>query len=292
MIETPEIAIERVAFAAGSRTVSNLEAGVDPKIIEATGFPARRVAAEGESLKSLFLKAAEDIPKIASAGGVVVATFSAQDRFPSLAVSLASALKLPSSAPAIDVSAACSAYPYALYVAGRIAADTGKKVLLFDGDLQSPLTDPSDIATAPLFSDAATVSVVSSSPGASAKSQFAFYSRASDALNCPAGGPVSMDGFGVFSFVAAEVAPFLKDFLSEAGGGVDAFVPHQANMYMVRQLARSLGLEDRLATSGEVYANPGSCSVPLTIAHAQVKGRALLAGFGAGLSASAAIVKI
>jgi 3-oxoacyl-[acyl-carrier-protein] synthase III len=56
-----------------------------------------------------------------------------------------------------------------------------------------------------------------------------------------------------------------------------------------------------LLTSGEQYANPGSCSVPLTLAShtgaaalvaAQSRPRALLAGFGAGLSAAAASVEI
>ena len=63
-------------------------------------------------------------------------------------------------------------------------------------------------------------------------------------------------------------------------------------MYMVRQLASALGLADQLASAGERYANTGSCSVPLAIASSSAAGRALLAGFGAGLSASAALVRI
>ncbi len=72
---------------------------------------------------------------------------------------------------------------------------------------------------------------------------------------------------------------------------------------MVRQLAKSLNLSDQLLTSGELYANPGSCSVPLTLAAGSTVGRsprdrrtppplALLAGFGAGLSAAAAFVEL
>lgn len=105
-----------------------------------------------------------------------------------------------------------------------------------------------------------------------------------------------MDGFGVFSFVAAEVSPFLSDFLQNVrmrdSRTIDVFAPHQANMYMVRRLAKSLGLSGCLAAGGEVYANTGSCSIPLSLAHSGLKGRALLAGFGAGLSAAAATVEI
>ena len=63
-------------------------------------------------------------------------------------------------------------------------------------------------------------------------------------------------------------------------------------MYMVRQLAKSLNLESQLRTSGERFANPGSCSVPLTLAATEGSGRAILAGFGAGLSAAAVEVTI
>ena len=218
-------------------------------------------------------------------GAVVCATFSNGERFPGLAVKVAAGLGIGAAAPAIDLQAACSAYPYALYVAGRLAADTGRKVLLVDGDVQSPLTDASDASTAPLFSDASTATLVGAARG---ESEFAFLSRAGDALECAAEGPIRMDGFKVFSFVAADVTRFLRGF----GTGFDIFVPHQANMYMVRQLAKSLGLEDRLVTCGAEFANPGSASVPLALALHARPGRALLAAFGAGLSAAAAVVRI
>ena len=61
---------------------------------------------------------------------------------------------------------------------------------------------------------------------------------------------------------------------------------------MVRQLAKSLGLSDRLLTIPEDRKNPGSCSVPMAIAESGKKGRMLIAGFGAGYSASAGIVRV
>ena len=296
MIETPEIAIVRVAFAAGETIVDNGPA--DAGSAAATGFASRRVAAPGTTLFDLALEASK---KVISGGGetppvrpcgVVAATFSNEMRFPALSVRIASALGLDPSVPAMDLQAACSAYPYALYVAGRLAADAGGTVLLVDGDLQSRLVDSGDAATAPLFSDAATATLVSARPSSGAKSAFAFLNRASDALSCPPQGPVRMDGFGVFSFVAAEVAPFLSSFVREAGGTIDAFVPHQANMYMVRRLAKAAGLEGILVTCGPEFANPGSCSVPLALAARGVSGRVLLAGFGAGLSAAACVVTV
>jgi 3-oxoacyl-[acyl-carrier-protein] synthase III len=103
-----------------------------------------------------------------------------------------------------------------------------------------------------------------------------------------------MDGFKVFSFVATEVSKFLKDFLSD-GPSPDFFAPHQAQPYMVRQLADGLGLKDALLTIPEETKNPGSCSVPMSLALNADKiagSRVLVAGFGAGYSASAGIVRI
>lgn len=264
MIELPEITVERVQYAFGN----------------------------GEPLPELARKAVDGIG--GGFTGVIAATFSNPSRFPPLSVEIASYLGLDESVAAFDVQMACSAYPYAVYLAGKIAADTGGKVLVVDGDVQSPLVDASDHATAGIFSDGCTASVIS--VDGTGVSRFAFRSRYDEALVCPAAGPVKMDGFKVFSFVATEVSAFLRVF----GDDFDHFVPHQANAYMVRQLAKTLGLSDKLAVLPPEFKNPGSCSIPMTIAMGSdpvdekkpLRGRALIAGFGAGYSAAAGIVRI
>ena len=289
MIEIPEVVVERVAGVVGALALDNSSVA-SPETIAATGFATRRVATPGATLLGLFLQAARRALggfDPSSIRAVVAATFSAESRFPALSVRLASALGLASSTPAFDLQIACSAYPYALYVASRLAADLNGRVLVIDGDMQSRLTDAADAATSPLFSDAATATVVAP-PSHGATSRFDFLSKASDALVCPEAGPISMDGFKVFAFVASDVVRFLRAF----GDGFDMFVPHQANMYMVRQLAKSLGLESKLAVCGPDLANPGSCSVPLALAAYGRTGRALVCGFGAGLSAAAGIVRL
>lgn len=292
MMRVNEIVLERVEAAVGEVEIDN-RGVLSRKALDATGFTKRYTVKEGEGLFDLAVKAARKIPAevLSQVGGVIAATFSHEKRFPQLSTSIAAELGLAHSVPSFDLQMACSAYPYAVYLASRLSADTGSKILVIDGDVQSALSDPGDLSTTPLFTDAATATVVSAGePGAGAVD---FYSRASDALSCGHAGPIKMDGFGVFSFVATEVAPFLKAFAAEApGDAIDAFVPHQANMYMVRQLAQSLGLGDRLYTCGEEFANAGSASIPLTIATRNVAGRALIAGFGAGLSASAAVVTV
>ena len=266
MIRAPEVVVERIAAATG----------------------------RGEDLRSLAARAVAALGGCArDVGAVVAATFSSPERFPSLAVRVASSLGLPASTPAFDLQMACSAYPYALYVAGRLAADLSRRVLVVDGDVQLPLVDASDHATGSIFSDAVSATVVSSYASSSAVSPFAFLSSLDEeALRCGPSGPIKMDGFRVFSFVATEVSRFLRGFLADAGGSPDQFAPHQANPYMVRQLARSVGLEDRLLAIDEKFKNPGSASVARALASGGRPGTALVAGFGAGYSASAGIVRL
>jgi 3-oxoacyl-[acyl-carrier-protein] synthase III len=61
---------------------------------------------------------------------------------------------------------------------------------------------------------------------------------------------------------------------------------------MVRRLADELGVADRLMTIPEELKNPGSCSVPMALAMKGRPGRVVVAGFGAGYSASAAVVRL
>ena len=256
MIETRGVEIAAVAYRTGGP-------------LREAATAAARAAAEGRK-----------------SAGVVAATFSDPLRFPSLAVSIAGELGLPKDAPAFDIQMACSAYPYAVYAASKLASDLGGEVLVVDGDSHSPLVDPSDPATRGVFADAATATVVRTRD--SFASRFSFMSSASGALECPAAGPLKMDGFKVFSFVATEVSAFLREF----GTSFDMFAPHQANAYMVRQLAKSLSLEDKLLAFDEGMKNPGSCSVPMVLAMKGRPGDALIAGFGAGFSASAATVRL
>lgn len=294
-LRLPRVRIRATAAAAGSAAAGN-SSGDAARAAAASGFRARRVAAPGEDFRSLAAKALASLPEGALEGvrGVVAATYSFPDRFPTLAAFACEAARLKPDSPCVDLQSACSAYPYALWTAAHMSLDTGARVLVLDGDVQSPFCEGADGSTAALFSDAVCASVVECRRDGAPESPFAFLTRPSRALACPAAGPLEMDGFAVFSFVATEAAPFLAAFVDEAGGpgAFDFFVPHQANMYMVRRLAKDLGLSAKLATCGEDLANPGSCSVPSALARGLARGRCLLAGFGAGLSAAACIADV
>lgn len=271
-------------------------------IVKATGFTTRRVASEGTDVIDLALPAAKlalegTVP--ADIGGIVAVSFSNRDRFPTLSARLQHVLGLSTSIAAYDVSMACSGWVYGLCAAAQMVRLTGKKVLLVDGDVQSAWTDRSDANTLAVMGDGASATLLAPGDGVW---DFAFYTDGggADALRCRE--TISMDGFGVFRFVAGSVRKFLASFIQESEllvGTDPVFVPHQANMYMVRQLADALKLRDRTIGSGAKYANTGSCSAALsmadgmdTLANASGRTPVLIAGFGAGLSAAVAATAV
>lgn len=271
-------------------------------IVKATGFAMRRVASEGADVIDLALPAAQRALKgtdPADIGGIVAVSFSSRDRFPALSARLQHTLCLPTSIAAYDISMACSGWVYGLCSAVQMVRLTGRKVLLVDGDVQSAWTDSSDANTLAVMGDGASAALLAPGDGVW---DFVFYTDGggADALRCRE--TISMDGFGVFRFVAGPVRKFLASFIQESEllvGTDPVFVPHQANMYMVRQLADALNLKDRTIGSGAKYANTGSCSAALSMADgmdglSNASGRTpvLIAGFGAGLSAAAAATAV
>ena len=287
-------------------------------IVKATGFTTRRVAPEGTDVIDLALPAAKralEGTDPSDFGGIIAVSFSSRDRFPALSARLQHALCLPTSVAAYDISMACSGWVYGLCSAAQMVRLTGKKVLLVDGDVQSAWTDRSDANTLAVMGDGASATLLAPGDGVW---DFAFYTDGggADALRCRE--TISMDGFGVFRFVAGPVRKFLATLIQKSSlsvgtdpslsvgtdpslpvGTDPVFVPHQANMYMVRQLADALKLRDRTIGSGAKYSNTGSCSAALSMADGMdgllnASGRTpiLIAGFGAGLSAAAAATTV
>lgn len=301
------IDIEAIFGCVPKKTVDNLAeltelVGAEKAsgIVKATGFSVHRRAEQGEDVFDLALPAAQRALEgisVEDVAGVIAVSFSNRDRFPALSARLHRALSLKSDSMAYDMSMACSGWVYGLYAAVQLVKASGRKVLLVDGDVQSAWTDKSDPNTLAVMGDGASATLLAPGEGAW---DFSFYTDGSgaDALRCR--DRISMDGFSVFRFVAGPVRRFIESFIRNTDlykGNTPIFIPHQANMYMVRQLADALGLKDRLVGSGEKYANTGSSSASLSMADGfpveQGKREpVLIAGFGAGLSAGVAATAI
>ena len=294
------------------------------QLLRGSGINRRSIARRGTSSLDLCVAAAKAVLADmaydpAGIVGLVSVSFTPDRPLPGNAAPAQALLGLCEDVATIDLHAHCAGYPYGLWVAGSLALALGGDVLLLCGDVQSPLVSPQDAATYPLFADAGTASLVSIA-GDDCWS-YAFYNDGSrrDALQIPAGGSASplreenlrlqersegslsreidiaMDGLAIYRFVIQDVCNFIADYLRQKGRSPQAyanFIPHQANMKLVPQMAVKAGFDaGQLWLSGEEYGNVAAASLPLTIAHCgpdrlHESELSLLAGFGAGLSAS------
>lgn len=79
--------------------------------------------------------------------------------------------------------------------------------------------------------------------------------------------------------------------------GIDLFVFHQANKYMLEHLRKKLKIdEDKFFVNLAKVGNTVSSTIPIALFDARdenkLKGNVLLAGFGVGLSWGATIIRI
>ena len=112
-----------------------------------------------------------------------------------------------------------------------------------------------------------------------------------------------MEGQSVFRWAVWEMAKVAKHALDVAGVTVDdlaAFVPHQANMRIIDELAKQLKLPDtvQIGRDIETTGNTSAASIPLAThrllqEHPELSGGlSLQIGFGAGLVYGAQVVRL
>ena len=320
MLTLEGVEIEGLAAYVPANEVRN-----DAKVAQATGIVTRRIVPAGTTVVDLCVKAAEKVLADTGAapsdfGAILCVSFTQRDRMPAAAIQAQARLGFPKDIIAFDVSLACSGWVYGLYLAGLLVRQTGKKVLLLDGDVQSDRATDENVRC--LLGDAGTATVIGVRDqgsgirdlGSGIRDQvsgirdrgsgigdrewrFSFFADGEKgaALKMADGGAIEMDGFGVFRFVATDVVAATRDFLSDLKPQTSnlSFVPHQPNVYMVRQLAKSVGIDEvRTMVSCDTLGNLSSASIPVTLVRRQVRGKALLAGFGGGLSISLALVDL
>ncbi len=284
-------------------------------ILERTGIRERRIANPQEALSDLCLPACREA--LAQAGGtaasidlLIVATVTPDMAFPSTGAILADALGARDAA-AYDLSAGCTGFMYAHAQAyGMLAGGLAKRALVVGGDILSRILDWSDRGSAVLFGDGAGAVVLDRV----ARGGFVGFELGADGaggrhLLLPAGGSrlpasaetiagkqhyVEMNGREVFKFATRVLVSSAKKLLAECGRTVeevDVYVPHQANVRIIKHAARRLGIpDDRVVINVERYGNTSSGSIPLALHDAARDGRlqdgrlVLMTGMGAGLT--------
>lgn len=289
----------------------------DEWIRQRTGIIERRRASADQGIIDLAETASrEAIEKAgispAEIGAVIVATISNTVQTPSLAALLADRIHA-TPAPAYDVSAACAGYTYGIAQADAlIRGGLAQYVLVVGAEKLSDFANPTDRSISFLLGDGAGAAIVgpSDTPGIGPTVW------GSDGSKWDAVGmdrtikqgfaddvfpTLRQDGQAVFRWAVWEMAKVAKDALDRAGitpADLTAFVPHQANMRIIDEFAKQLGLPDQVLVARDIQTtgNTSAASIPLAMhrlleEHPEAAGGlALEIGFGAGLVFGAQVV--
>lgn len=194
---------------------------------------------------------------------------------------------------ALDINQGCAGFLVALQTAAHLLLHPAiRKVLILGGDTLSRVVDPDDPTAAMLFGDAGFAAVAGKS--GTAPATFLTNTCSSEAIVIPHGKPFHMAGTEVFNFTITQV-PEQIQALRCAVGLTDPALPdllllHQANAFIVRQIARMCRLpEERVPCRMENRGNTSSASLPLLLCDLAAEGRsgpcnAILSAFGVGLT--------
>lgn len=320
------IVMKGTGSAVPKRRVTNEELGrmvdtSDEWIMSRTGIRARHIAVE-ETTTSLAVEAAEkaldDADVKAEEIDLIIASTVTPDQFlPNLACEVQAAIGAKNAA-AFDVNAACSGFLFALNTAAMYLKGSGAKTALIVGaETLSKIVDWKDRSTCVLFGDGAGAAVIRAEEldvcsGILSMVQGSDGTRGG-ALKCggrPLNNPfvtqqaaqayVSMDGQEVYRFAVRTVPKVIRQAADEAGMSldeIDLFLLHQANVRIIEAAAKQLSQPmEKFPVNLPEYGNLSAASVPVLLDYVRKQGRIqsgsrlVLAGFGAGMTWSGAVV--
>lgn len=303
--------------------------GCDPEwIVARSGIHQRRHA--GPELATSDLATAAGRAAIERAGVpaadvdlLVLGTFTPDYSIPSAACVVQERLGLD--APAMDVTAACAGFAYALVTAANfVVAGSSRLALVIGADTNSRVVDPEDVKTWPLFGDGAgAVLLEPVAPDATGRERgllaFSLGSdgRGAELLVCPMSGsrqPASveglarreqymrMDGRAVFKWAIRLVEENIRQVVDRSGvplEHVEMFFLHQANARIIEGVREALALPaDKVFMNLDRYGNTSSGSIPLAMEEAWRAERigpgstVVVCGFGGGLAWGSAVWRL
>lgn len=323
---SPFTRIVALGAARGDLHVSNddLAGPIDSSdewIRQRTGIIERRRSSDEQSAIDLAEKASNDA--IATAGirpsdigAVLVATISNPVQTPSMASLLAERIHATPAA-AYDISAACAGYTYGIAQADAlIRAGVCRYVLVVGAEKLSDFAKPTDRSISFLLGDGAGAAVVGPSDevgigptvwgsDGSKWDAVGMDRPLKEAFDDPEGEfpTLRQDGQTVFRWAVWEMAKVAQQALDVSGISAEeltAFVPHQANMRIIDEFAKQLGLPESVLIARDIQTtgNTSAASIPLAMhrlleEHPEASGGyALQIGFGAGLVFGAQVVKL
>ncbi len=287
------------------------------KIIGNTGVHTRRIAPRGMSASDLSVRAAESLFEATgvakdSVDAIIFVSQTGDYLTPTTSSLLQHRLGLPNTTFTFDLNKGCTGYTDGLIVAeGLLSGLRMNRVLLIVSDALSKMVDTEDQSTALLFGDAASATLLerdghqisyvcgTDGSGFDAIHQNGGYRvwDTPDAYPIPFRSITStIDGALVFEFTLKRIPSLVRDLLQNIDWSVedvDAFVFHQANLFIMKHLARKLKVPmEKLPLSLDRFGNTSGASIPMTLVASMRETlnrpqRLVLVGFGVGLAWSA-----
>lgn len=300
------------------------------KFITMTGITETRRTTEFQTASDLAYTAANNLltglnVSADQIGALVFGTTSPDYRRPASAFVLQKRLGIPVESAVFDINLGCSSLLYGLQVVASMMANSNiSKALLLLGDTASKTTHPEDRASIMIVGDTGVALLLEKTdehsniqallrsdgngyrhlivPGGGYRNLHASH----DVEVCADGNKRSlhhsfMQGTSVFTFTISDVPKLIRDFWEMTNTSVDnyhVFAFHQANLYILRQIAKKLKIPAELMPlSISHFGNTSGASPILTLCDAfgsvsNQRINTLLCGFGVGLSLGVASVSL
>ena len=295
----------------------------DEWIVSRTGIRERRICSDKEAASDLGINAAqralEDANvKVGDIDLLIVATITPDMLFPATSCIIQSKLGIKNAA-VFDLNAACAGFIYSLSTAQQfLLTGTYKTALVIATETLSKITDWKDRNTCVLLGDGAGAAVLRREKGESgilscyldANGQYG------DLLNMPAGGSrlpatittvrkrlhyLKMKGNETFRIAIPEMAKSVKRGLENCGFKIEdvaLLIPHQANIRIIKALAKRLSLPmEKVFINIDRCANTSAATVAVALDEANRQGRIRegdiieLVAFGAGFTWGSCVIK-
>lgn len=291
----------------------------DEWIRERTGIVQRRIATQ-ETTTSMAVEAARKALEDAKVDPeqidlVIVSTFTPDRSLPNTACAVQGAVGCRHAA-AFEMNAACSGFLFALNtVYAYFSLGVYKTALIIGAETISKMIDWTDRSSCVLFGDGAGAAVVQMDN--ESENPYIFVQHADgekgNVLTCDCHRKANMwsetsdqretlwmDGQEVFRFAVRKVPECIGEVLEKANLSakeVDWFFLHQANKRIVQSVAKRLNVEEsKFPVNVDHYGNTSAASIPILLDEWKKTGRikegdrAILSGFGAGLTWGAALI--
>lgn len=248
---------------------------------------------------------------------ILVATMSPEAYVPSTAAIVQGRIGAVN-AIAFDISAACTGFVYALALANQLMKNGSiKRVMVIGSEVLSKLIDWQDRTTAVLFGDGAggilleRQQVAQPTVLGTALATFGQQSHELSAGMTMAGtqfpkpvtkiAPFKMNGREIYRFATHEVPASINAAARKATlslDSIDAFLLHQANARIVRQVAKKMQQPvEKFPINIAEYGNTSAASEPILLDECVQQGRIkrgdilAFSGFGGGLTTGTVILR-